>query len=430
MSPRHATKGQKEQAMKHAPITQAEDTQTAALSAPSSVRVPHLTIAAFCLTADTRDAIERASGDRRLTRVKTEVFDGGIAKACRVFEDKSTPALLIVEVKDAGEALLQDMDALAEVCDPETKVVVIGAENDIALYRELTGRGIADYLVGPITPLAYVATVQQLFAQEAATRLGKVYAFVGVKGGVGVSTLAQNVAWTTAEERASPTLLLDLDFRFGSVAVNLDLKPITGLDKYIDDPDKLDAALLDRLIVQRGEYLSVLPGFDDPLGDVDPAPDAVERLIEIARASFPFVVLDLPHDWSMASRDALTAADEVIVVASPDLTSLRNARALMARLRALRPNDAMPRVILNACRMPRRREIAPEKFAKSLGVDACTTIMFDPATFGNAAAEGRTLREQAPRSKVQGAVKQLVQDLMTQGKRKPRGRIRKFLGLG
>ncbi|WP_104017266.1 AAA family ATPase [Roseovarius nitratireducens] len=416
--------------MKHALVKVEEGTGTFAPAVPSSARVPHLTVAAFCVTAETRDAIERANRDRRLTRVKAEVSDGGIAKACRVFKDRCTPALLIVEVTGTGAALLKDLDALAEVCDPETRVVVIGVENDITLYRELTGRGIADYLVGPITPLTYVATIQRLFAQETATRLGKVFAFVGVKGGVGASTLAQNIAWTIAEERASPTLLMDLDFRFGSAAVNLDLKSVTGLDKYIDDPDKLDAELLDRLIVQRGEYLSVLPGFDDPLGDVDPAPDAVERLIEIARASFPYVVLDLPHDWSSASRDALTSADEVIVVASPNLTNLRNARALMARLRALRPNDATPRVILNACRMPRRREIAPDKFAKSLGVDAWTTIMFDPATLGNAAAEGRTIREQAPRSKVQASVKHLAQDLMSRGKEKPRGWLHKFLGLG
>ncbi|WP_296762308.1 AAA family ATPase [Sediminimonas sp.] len=416
--------------MKHALITTEEGAGAYAPESPSSARVPHLTAAAFSVTAATRDAIERASEDRRLTRVKIKVSDGGIAKACQVFETKRTPSLLIIEVTSAGAALLKQLDSLAEVCDPGTKVVVIGAENDITLYRELMGRGIAEYLVGPITPLTYVATVQRLFAQAAATRLGKVYAFVGAKGGVGASTLAQNVAWTIAEEQASPTLLLDLDFRFGSAAVNLNLKPVTGLAKYLSDPDKLDAALLDRLIVPRGDYLNVLPGFDDQLGDADPAPDAVERLIEIARASFPFVLLDLPHDWSAASRDALTSADEVIVVASPDLANLRNARALMARVRALRPNDALPRVVMNTCHMPRRKEITPDKFAKSIGGNACTAIAFDSATFGNAAAEGRTIREQAPRSKVQGAVKHLAQDLMEPGKGISRGWLGKLLGRG
>ncbi|RFU12925.1 CtpF protein [Rhodobacteraceae bacterium W635] len=414
--------------MKHTAFTINEDAEALPQQSLSSARVPHLTASAFCVTAATRSAIENASGDRRLTRVKTEISEGGIAMACRAFEAKATPALLIVEAEGAGAELLKELDALAEVCDPGTKVVVIGASNDIALYRELTGRGIADYLVGPITPLAYVAMVQRLFTQEAAARLGKVYAFVGVKGGVGTSTLAQNIAWTIAEGQASPTLLLDLDFRFGSAAVNLDLTPVTGLDKYINDPDKLDAALLDRLIVPRGDYLSVLPGFDDPLGDVEPAPDAVERLVEIARASFPVVVLDLPHDWSPASRDALTSADEVIVVASPDLTNLRNARALMAQLRALRPNDAMPRVILNACRMPQRKEVTPDKFAKSLGVEDWTTILFDPATFGNAAAQGRALGELSPRSKVHGAIKHLALDLMSRGKGKRRSWLRRLIG--
>lgn len=395
----------------------------------SSIRVPHLTLAAFCRSAETRGAIERAREDRRMSNVKMEVSDGAIADVRRIFAAQRTPSLLIVEVATAGRDLLAELDTLADVCDPDTRVVVIGVENDIALYRALMERGIAEYLVGPVSPLAVVAMVQRLFAQGTETKFGRVFAFVGAKGGVGSSTLAQNVAWTIAEEQATPTLLLDLDFRFGSAALNLDVKLVTGLEKYVGAPEKLDAALLERLSVQRGEYLSVLPGFEDPLGEVEAAPDAVERLIELARASYPYVVVDLPHDWTVGSRDALTSADEVIIVASPDLPSLRNARALMDRLRALRPNDARPRLILNTCRMARRAEIAAAKFAKGIDVKACRTIQFDPATFGTAAAAGRTIREQAPRCASQRAVLELAMELTGGAKRPPRSRWRRLLGL-
>lgn len=416
--------------MKHSAIKMNKAGGDGAAPQPSGARLPHLTVSVFCLRPDTLAAIKRASGDRRLTRVKTEVSDGGIAQARRIFEKRLTPSLLIVEVSTKGEVLLQELESLADVCDPKTKVVVIGVENDIGLYRTLMGRGIAEYLVGAITPLAYVATIQKLFTQDAATQLGKVYAFMGAKGGVGASTLAQNVAWTIAEEQGSPTLLLDLDFRFGSAAVNLDLKPVTGLEKYVSESDKLDAALLDRLIVQRGDHLSVLPGFADPLGDVEPAPEAIERLIEIARASFPHVVVDLPQDWSVANRDALTSADEVIVVATPDLPNLRNVRVLMQRLRSLRPNDAPPHLVLNLCRMPRRKEIFADKFAKSIGAEKYATIAFDSAIFGSAAADGRAIREQAPRSKAQASIQHLSRVLTGQGKNGPTGRLRRLLGLG
>ena len=416
--------------MQHTPILIEGEIAVDSREAPSSVRVPHMTAVVFCQTDATREMIDQARADRRLIRVQTELHEGGIAGARQHFETRRTPSLLVVEVSSAGETLLGELDALAEVCEPETKVIVIGTQNDIDLYRALISRGIAEYLVGRVSPLDFVATVQALFAQDTAKKLGTTYAFVGAKGGIGASTLAQNVAWTIAEEEASPTLLLDLDFRFGSVAVNLDLKPVMGLEKYIDDPDKLDSALLDRLVVQRGAYLSVLPGFDDPLGDVDPAPDAVERLIEIARASFPHVVLDVPHDWSVSSRDALTSADQVIVVASPDLPNLRNTRALLERLRSLRPNDAPPRVVLNACRVPRRKEIPAEKFAKSLGIEQCSTVAFDAATFGTAATDGRTIREQAPRSKAQGCVRELAQTLTGRSRKPSRGRLRGLFGLG
>lgn len=413
--------------MKHTVIEAGAAATHAALS---SVRVPNLSAAAFCLTDQTREAIERAGRDRRMSRVKMELCAGGIAEARKAFEARRTPALLIVEVDTTGAALLAQLDTLADICDPETRVVVIGTENDIALYRTLMARGIAEYLVGALTPVACVAMVQDLFGQGTASKFGKVYAFVGAKGGVGSSTLAQNVAWTIAEEQASPTLLLDLDFRFGSAAVNYDVKPVMGLEKYIGDPDKLDAALLDRLSVQRGAFLSVLPGFEDPLGEVEAAPEAIERLIELARASYPHVVVDLPHEWTAACRDALTSADQVVVVATPDLCSLRNARALMERLAALRPNDARPRLLLNACRMARRTEIDAVKFARSLDVEACGTITFDPAAFGNAAAAGCMIREQAPRCTSQRAVHDLACDLTGRTRRPTPGRWRRMFGLG
>ncbi|MFA8385138.1 MAG: CpaE family protein [Pelagibaca sp.] len=396
----------------------------------SSVRVPHLNAAAFCVTPTVRGAIERASQDRRLTRVKTEISNGGVERARQVFAARQTPSLLVVEVASRGALLLKELEILAEVCDPTTKVVVIGPDNDIGLYRTLMGRGVADYLVGTITPLSYVSMVQNLFGQDNQAKLGKVYAFVGAKGGVGASTLAQNVAWTIAQEQATPTLLVDLDFRFGSAAVNLDLKLVTGLEKYLSEPDKLDAALLDKLIVQRGEHLSVLPAFDDSLGGMEPAADAVDRLIEIARASFPNVVLDLPHDWSPASRDTLTAADKVIVVAAPDLPNLHNTMALMDRLHALRPNDAPPQVILNMCKMPKRKEIGAQKFAKSLGVENFATIAFDPGTFGSAAFAGRALSEHSPRSKAQKSVRELATSLSGKDKTRSRNWLLRTLGLG
>jgi pilus assembly protein CpaE len=416
--------------MKHAPIILEDVAEAHPDQTLSSVRVPHLTVAAFCLTATTDGAITRASQDRRLTRVKTQINTGSVDEARRMFETKQTPSLLIVEIDTSGETLLEQLDSLAEVCDPATKVVIVGVENDIRLYRTLMERGISEYLVGAITPLTYVAIIQRLFGQESDSKLGKMYAFVGAKGGVGASTLAQNVAWTIAEEQSTPTLLLDLDFRFGSAAINLDLKPMTGLEKYVTDPEKLDAALLDRLIVHRGEYLSVLPGFDDVLCDIEPAPGAIERLIEIARASFPHVVVDLPHDWSPASRDTLTSADHVILVSAPDLSSLRNSLALTERLRALRPNDAPPMVILNACQMPKRKEIAAGKFASSLGLETYSAIAFDPATFGAASVKGQTIREQSPRSKAQKSIRRIVHNLAGKTNKRPRSWLGRHLGLG
>ena len=195
------------------PVGQMIATAEAALG---EVSVPRIGIHVFAERTDTAEAAQRASQDRRLSRATTVVRLGGVASALEVYSVEPTPALIIVESAQPGPQLLHDLDRLAETCDAGTKVVVVGASNDIALYRELMRRGVSEYLVAPIEPLQLIGAIGSLFNDPSAPFVGRTIAFIGARGGVGASTVAHNTAYALSERMAAETVIVDFDLPFGT----------------------------------------------------------------------------------------------------------------------------------------------------------------------------------------------------------------------
>ncbi|HWD49797.1 MAG TPA: hypothetical protein VG309_07705, partial [Rhizomicrobium sp.] len=118
-------------------------------AAPHERPVPRISIQAFCEFPDTGAALQRAASDRRLAKAHVTVELGGIQAAVDHHSANATPNLLIVETRLQGKTAVEEIDRLADVCDPATKVLVIGRVNDVELYRELMRRGVSEYLVAP-----------------------------------------------------------------------------------------------------------------------------------------------------------------------------------------------------------------------------------------------------------------------------------------
>eukprot|EP01039_Chlorochromonas_danica_P018315 gene18315-21990_t len=207
--------------------------------------VPRIAILFFCRQEATAAAASRAAADRRLQRTTPKVFRGGLTEATAVYQEQPTPPLIIVECLEPAKDLLQNLENLAEVCDPSTKVVVIGASNDIALYRELIRRGVSEYLVPPIQPLQLIRTIAGLYADPSTPFLGRTISFIGAKGGVGASTLAHNIAFTLAEQIKVNTVVADFDLAFGTAGLDFNQDPVQGVVDALNQPDRLDPTLLD-----------------------------------------------------------------------------------------------------------------------------------------------------------------------------------------
>jgi pilus assembly protein CpaE len=372
------------------------------------VGVPRISIHVFCARPDTAELMEQAAADRRMARAATSVFPGGIQAAVAQYQNQPTPSLVIVESLDPAPELLAQLDLLAEVCDPGTKVMTIGSANDIALYRELMRRGVSEYLVPPLSPLQIIRSITGLYADPTAPFVGRQIAVVGARGGVGASTIAHNLAWALAERMQAGTVLADFDLPFGTAGLNFNQDPLQGIVDALGQPDRLDPVLMDRMMARVTDRLSLFAAPATLDQDYDIHPDAFEEVAQKIRAAAPFVVLDLPHAWSAWKRKMLIGSDDLIIVATPDLASLRNAKNMIDLVRQARPNDAPPRLVLNQVGVPSRPEIPVKDFGEALGIAPSLVLPFEPKAFGQAANHGQMIGEVAPKSKAADGIELLA----------------------
>lgn len=360
-------------------------------AAPHERPVPRISIQAFCEFPDTGAALQRAASDRRLSKAHVTVQLGGLQAAVDHHSENVTPNLLIVETRLQGQAAIEEIDRLAEVCDPSTKVLIIGRVNDVELYRELIRRGVSEYLVAPLNPLDLIEVISGLYLDPEAAPIGRVVAFVGARGGAGSSTLAHNVAWCIAERMKVNTTIVDFDLAFGTVGLNFNEEPGQGVADALSAPERLDDVLLDRLLLKAGDHLSLFtaPALIDRHYDNDA--NAYESVLDAVRQITPCVVVDIPHIWTPWVKQTLLAADEIALVATPDLASLRTTKAMVELFKQNRKNDAPPRLIFNQVGQPKRPEIPIKDFSETVGIAPSLVVPFEPQVFGAASNNGQML---------------------------------------
>lgn len=391
--------------------------------------VPRITIQAFCETQGVSGPIERMAEDRRMAKAQMRVYMGGIGAAVEFYQSAPTPNLIILETAARPDELMSGLNELAEVCDPSTRVVIIGHHNDVALYRELVRNGISEYIVAPVSIADLMAVITTLFVDPDAEPLGKTMAFIGAKGGVGSSTIAHNVAWSVSTLFQNEVVVADMDLPFGTANINFDQDPAQGIADAVFSPERIDEVYLDRLLSTCAEHLSLLaaPSMLDKVYDF--GQEDFAQLIDVAQRTAPSVVLDIPHVWNGWTRTTLSRADEVVIVATPELANLRNTKNMIDTLKKLRPNDFAPKLVLNQVGVPKRPEIAVNDFLDSLDMEASAIIPFDPHLFGTASNNGRMLAESDSASPIVATISELAHIVSGRGtvSVKPKGGLKGIL---
>ncbi|MCB1516068.1 MAG: AAA family ATPase [Hyphomicrobiaceae bacterium] len=369
--------------------------------------IPHVTVQAFCEHSQTAQLIESSKLDRRMGKVALTIHNGGLQGAIEAYRSNPTPNLIIVETSLPPDQIPAALTTLAEVCDAETRVIVLGHVNDVLLYRELIRSGVSEYLVLPADAVTLVNAIAELFVSQDAPPIGRTIGFIPAKGGSGCSTTAHNVAWGAAHALKQEVLIVDLDLPFGTAGLNFNQDPPNGIADAVFAKEKVDATLLERLMYKTANNIHLLaaPGTLDRTYDF--AESEFDPIIELSQSSIPLVVLDFPHMWSSWIAHLISTLDQIVVVAEPDLANLRNTKALADTIRQLRPTEENPYLLLNKIGLPKRPEISAAEFASTVDMELIGQVPYDGALFGTAANNGQMIAEVASNNKINDIYRQV-----------------------
>lgn len=356
----------------------------------------------------TREAVSRAA--QQLSWGDAVVKAGGLAKAAKAIDPAKPPNLLLIDVHEEAEpdAVVSE---LIQRCGPATRVIVIGTINDVALFRRLAARGVADYLVKPVSSdVLYEAFRRAVRSEGDSTdpkRRARIFAFVGSRGGVGTSTLALGAAWVLLHEHKMHTALIDLDLHFGNLALSLDLEPGRGLRHALEHPERTDSLLLASAMVKSDEKLPVLAA-EKSLEDVlrfEPA--SATALLGALAQDYDCLIVDVPRSLDGASRQVLAAADGAVIVTDLSLAALRNSFRLSGLVKTLGSNNN-PLIVGSQVGALHRGEMARAEFERGLGVGLDFAVPFDPKAARAMAVSGKTLPAAEGQSKAAVELRKLA----------------------
>lgn len=334
-----------------------------------------------------------------------KVNKGGLRNAVQTLSVSASPNILFVDLSESGDPL-NDINALAEVCEPGTVVIASGQVNDVRLYRDLLASGIHDYLLKPLNPDA----LRDVFAQaQAAMNAPKhvdaaverphcAVAVIGTRGGAGASTLATSLAWLLSDKHARSTALLDLDVHFGTGALALDLEPGRGLTDAIENPSRIDGLFIERAMVRASERLAVLSAEAPIHSPIMSDGAAFYQLQEEMRSAFECTVIDLPRGMLVNHPHLITDVQVAVLVTDLTLAAARDAIRILSWFKS---NAPQTQVILAANKVQPAAvlEISRKDFETSIERKIDLLVPFDAKLASQAAKLGKPLAEIAKNAK-------------------------------
>jgi len=367
--------------------------------------------AAFVCDEDTLDILRPVVEEMGWTGDKCNM--GGLRNAVQTLSVSASPNILLVDLSESGDPL-NDINSLAEVCEPGTVVVAMGQVNDVRLYRDLIVSGLQDYLLKPFTPDQLRDVLAQAQAVINAPKTEESHAekphvstaVIGTRGGVGASTIATSLAWLLSHEKERLTALLDLDVHFGTGALSLDLEPGRGLTDAIDNPSRIDGLFIERAMIKANEKLSLLSAEAPINSPMMTDGTAFFQLQEEFRAAFDCTVIDLPRDMLINYPHLLGDVNATVITTELTLASARDCIRLLSWLKS---HAAQSKIYVVANKVQTANlEISRQDFENSIERKIDILIPYDIRTAAQSAKLGQALVEAGKSSKAAAKIVELT----------------------
>jgi pilus assembly protein CpaE len=353
----------------------------------ASARYDRPSLVGFVTDARSEEALR--DGLSEVTVEQLDLRRGNVRAAVAAMQKSTTPKVLVVDISGEDQPL-SALGDLAHVVEPDVCVLVIGETNNVDFYREVTrGLGAADYLAKPLTrdivARHFSAFLRGKTPASQAAMGGRAISITGVRGGVGATTLAVNLAWNFGVLMRRHTVLIDPDIQRGSAAFLLNVQPGPGLRVALEAPERLDSLLAERAAQPAADRLHVLAGEESVAIHPNPAPGAGRVLLDALRSRYNFIVADVPYAPVPLYRDLLDLVDQRVLVMEPTLAAVRDT----LRLLALPGGEEQPQraiMVLNRLGIPGGLTRKQVEDALKMKVDIAVPDL--PRQVGNAATLG------------------------------------------
>lgn len=353
------------------------------------------------------------------------VQEGGVSAAIQFLVTAPSPRRLVVDLGESPDPVTA-VQMLRDTCAAETAILVLGAVNDVRLYRDILRAGAADYIVKPVSKEALEDAIERALksqeqgfeAKPGDAKLGRFVIFIGAKGGIGSSTLAASCAWLLANDHRAKTVLVDFDLQFGTMALNLDLEPSHGLSEVLANANRIDGLFLTSAMVSAGPNLMVLASEESLDREVHINAEAAGLLLSQLRQTYAFVVADLPRAHLSVSKETLGKATDIVVVSDLSLPSVRDTLRLLAFLKETAPTA---KVSITANRVTGGKgQISKSEFERGIEAKVSYIVPDDPKSAAAASNAGKPLPVIAKKSAGVKVLRKLVRDIAGAAAKKPK----------
>ncbi len=380
----------------------------------TNILLPTAGVDLFLRDRKTIEAARALTDDWRFARISVSIEEGDVETAISSYQNTRSPALVIIETDTTDASFTAKLESLANYCAEGTNAIVIGPVNDVNLYRSLTAMGVKDYLVRPVAQDVLGQVIASTLIEQLGASGSRLIAMVGAKGGVGVSTLTQALAWGLSEKLTQKTFLLDAAGGWSSLSVGMGFEPQGTLIEAMRAATNRDHDTLKRMLFQPNERLNVLASGSESLLDTNLHAQQYEELLDMAMTSYPLVLVDLSAAIPPLKRTVINRAHEIILVAQPTLSSLRAARSLMQEIKILHGGHLENvDLVINMQGIAPGKEIAKADIAAALGMAPSLTLPYDAKLFVGAESDGRKLTQEKGGDVFVDALMPLAQKVMT-----------------
>jgi pilus assembly protein CpaE len=288
----------------------------------------------------------------------TVVGEGGYGVEAVTVAKERPSDVFLVSVEEPVALALQTIESLADVA-PHIPTIVYSSLSDAQSVRRAMVAGARDYLVKPLKPEDLSRAVYGVLEQEEKKRLradgqgaeaaarGTVITVFGAKGGIGKTTISTNLAVTLAKMTGANVCLLDMDTRFGDVAIMMDVAVESSIADVARKIDEIDRDSIRNYLVKHHTGVSILPAPLHPTEWRNMTPQHIEKIVELLAQTHDYVVIDTPGTFNELIAATLELANLILLVTSMDIASIKDTALALEMLRAAGVSEDKVKLMIN-----------------------------------------------------------------------------------